>query len=222
MNDKFIAMTPEIYNYLEPLRSDANDTLLGELRQETAALGDISGMQIAPEQGTFLQLLVAAVQAKRAVEIGTFTGYSALCIARGLPASGRLTCLDKSGEWTNIARRFWQRAGVADKIELRLGDARETLANLVAENGAPFDFVFIDADKPGYDWYYETVLPHCAPGAILIFDNMLRGGRLAASCDTWSEDDRALDALNQKLARDTRVTSVLLPLADGLNVCRKL
>jgi caffeoyl-CoA O-methyltransferase len=222
MNDKFTPVTPEIYAYLEPLRSDASDTLLNELRAETAALGEISGMQIAAEQGTFLQILAAGTQAKQALEIGTFTGYSALCIARGLAPPSRLTCLDKSGEWTNVARRYWERAGVAEKIELRLGDARETLVSLVNENRAPFDFVFIDADKPGYDFYYETVLPHCAPGALLVIDNMLRGGRLAASPDTWDEDDHALAALNHKLARDTRVTSALLPVADGLNICLKL
>lgn len=222
MNDKFIALNSAIYQYLEPLRSDSGDSLLAELRDETARLGDISMMQIAPEQGTFLSILSAAAGAQNALEIGTFTGYSALCIARGLAPGGRLTCLDQSGEWTSVARRYWQRAGLADRIDLRLGDARETLPVFLGEQARPLDFVFIDADKTGYDFYYERALPLCAPGALLIFDNMLRGGKLAtAQADELDENDRALAHLNKKLARDTRVESVLLPIADGLNICRK-
>lgn len=222
MNDKFISLTQDIYRYLEPLRSDVGDSLLNELRAETAALGSISEMQIAPEQGTFLTILVAAVRARNALEIGTFTGYSALCIARGLGAGGRLTCLDRSGEWTSVATKYWQAAGVSETIDLRLGDGCETLPALIEEKGEPFDFVFIDADKTGYDFYYENVLPQCAAGTLLIFDNMLRGGRLATETDdTLSNDDMAIAALNAKLAQDDRVESVLLPVADGLNICRK-
>ena len=219
MNSKFIALTPEIYNYVLTNRSDAGDDILAELRAETAALGGISEMQVAPEQGLFLQILAGLCRSRRALEIGTFTGLSALCIARGLAADGTLMCLDQSGEWTQIAQRFWERAGVAGRIELRLGDARETLQNLVAEKGEPFDFVFIDADKSSYDGYFETVLPHCAPGACILFDNTLRGGRLATK-PLSSLDDIALDALNRKLAADSRIDVVLLPFADGLTLCR--
>jgi caffeoyl-CoA O-methyltransferase len=218
MDNKFIALTPEIYAYLEDKRSDAPDGLLAELRRETAALGDISAMQIAPEQGTFLRILAGVSGAQRALEIGTFTGYSSLCIARGLKEDASLTCLDQSGDWTQIARKFWKRAGVESRIDLRLGDAHETLKALVTE-GSTFDFVFIDADKTGYDEYFETLVPHLAPDALLIFDNMLRGGRLAQNSLT-TDDDIALDALNKKLARDERVESVLLAVADGLMICR--
>jgi caffeoyl-CoA O-methyltransferase len=221
MNDKFIALTPAIYQYLEPLRTDSGDALLQALREETAALGGISGMQIAPEQGTFLQMLATISGARNALEIGTFTGYSSVCIARGLGPGGKLRCLDQSGEWTQIAQRYWQQAGLHERIELHLGDARQTLPRLTAQNPAPFDFVFIDADKEAYDWYYETVLPHCAAGAVMIFDNMLRGGNVAKAPETLDDSDKAIDALNRKLTADTRVESVLLPIADGLNICRK-
>lgn len=164
-------------------------------------------------------LLASTIQPERALEIGTFTGYSALCIARGLPQTATLTCLDKSGEWTQIARKFWQRAGLGNRIELRLGDARETLQTLIDEGGAAFDFVFIDADKTGYDAYFETLLPHLAPNALLIFDNMLRDGRVAHS-PLQGEDDIAIDALNTKLAHDARLECVLLAVADGLMMCR--
>ena len=223
MNDKFTALNSAIYGYMEPLRSDVGDLILKELREETAALGDISMMQIAPEQGSFLSILVAAVRARNALEIGTFTGYSALCIARGLASGGRLTCLDQCGEWTDIARKYWGRAGVADRIDLTLGDAAETLPILVKGLDKAVDFVFIDANKPGYDFYYETVLPHVSPGALIIFDNMLWSGKLAAmKPEELDENGAAVAALNTKLAADSRVESVLVPIADGLFICRKL
>lgn len=222
MNEKFIALDSAIYGYLEPLRSDAGDPLLKELQKETADLGDISMMQIAAEQGTLLRILAGAVRAQNALEIGTFTGYSALCIARGLAPGGKLTCLDQSGEWTDIARRYWERAGVAERIDLRLGDAKETLPLLVDGLDKPIDFVFIDADKPGYDGYYETVLPHCAAGTLLIFDNMLRGGKIAtAKPEELDENGAAIAVLNVKLASDPRIEAVLISVADGLFVCRK-
>ena len=219
MENKFIPLTQPIYDYLLQKRSDVDDELLLELRRETAALGDISTMQIAPEQGTFMSLLAAVSGARRALEIGTFTGYSALCIARALPAGATLTCLDQNGEWTQIAQRFWQRAQVTDRIELRLGDAHETLQTLVDEGGAPFDFVFIDADKSGYENYFDVVRPHLAPDALVIFDNMLREGRVAQPPLT-NADDIAVDALNTKLANDPRLETVLIPVGDGLLLCR--
>ncbi len=220
IEDKFVPLTQPLYDYLLEKRSDAHDELLIELRRETAALGDdISGLQIGPEQGTFLTLLAGVTGARRALEIGTFTGFSALCIARGLQNGATLTCLDKNGEWTQIAQKFWQRAGVADRIQLRLGDARETLQTLVNEGGEPFDFAFIDADKSGYEGYFETLAPHLAPNALVIFDNMLRNGRVVQRPLT-DADDIAIDALNTKLANDPRVETVLLPVGDGLLMCR--
>lgn len=152
-----------------------------------------------------------------ALELGTFTGYSSLCIARGLPADGRLICLDASREWTDIAREFWDRAGVAGKIDLRIGPALESLRGL--EDATPFDLVFIDAAKEEYDAYFEAVLPRVRPGGLILFDNMLWGGRLAAG-DLTEESSRVLTALNRKLSTDARVETVLLPIADGLQFCR--
>jgi caffeoyl-CoA O-methyltransferase len=219
MSEKFIPMDEKIHDYVARHRTrDELDPILSALREETLSLGGIAGMQISPEQGRLFSLLVAATGAQNAIEIGTFTGYSSLCIARGLPASGKLLCLDASEEWTAIARKYWQRAGLESKIELQIGDARSTLANL--NQAQQFDFAFVDADKSGYDTYYELLLPRLKPNSLIIFDNMLRGGRLAEDV-LESEDDRALDDLNKKLAGDARVESVLLPVADGLNLCRK-
>lgn len=219
MLEKFIQMDEKVYDYVMRHRTrDELDETLDALREETQNLGGISIMQISPEQGRFFSILVAAANAQNAIEIGTFTGYSSLCIARGLPANGKLLCLDASEEWTNIARKYWARAGLESKIELQIGDAKSTLAAL-PENGQ-FDFAFLDADKTGYDAYYEMLLPRLKPNALIIFDNMLRGGKLANKV-LEGADELALDALNKKLAGDARVESVLLLLADGLNVCRK-
>ncbi len=216
---KYIAINDEIHLYTSAHRSaNPHAYLLRELQEETAALGSIAGMQISPEQGSFFTLLVAAIGAKNAIEIGTFTGYSALSIAAGLPEDGKLLCLDQSDEWTKIARKYWQRSGLESKIELQVGDAKTTLAELPADE--QFDFAFVDADKTGYDTYYELLLPRLKPNALIVFDNMLSGGRLASG-NFNTENERALDAMNKKLANDERVESVLLPLADGLNVCRK-
>ena len=148
------------------------------------------------------------------------TGPSSICIARGLPERGRLLCLDVSEEWTSIARKYWARAGVDKKIELRLGPAAESLKKL--ERGRRFDFAFIDADKPGYDTYYELVLPRMRPNGLILFDNMLWGGRLGKKGRIKHPNGRAIDRLNRKLARDPRVQSVLLSIGDGVNLCRVL
>ncbi len=163
-------------------------------------------MQISAPQGTLLSLLVGVTQACHVVEVGTFTGFSALCLARALPAGGRLLCCDISEEWTAVGRRYWARAGVADKIDLRIGPALDTLSALPRETR--FDLAFVDADKPGYDAYYEALLPLMRQNALFVFDNMLRGGTIE---DAASEDAVALNALNRKLATDPRVESVLLP-----------
>lgn len=152
------------------------------------------------------------------IEVGTFTGYSSTCIALGLPEHGRLICVDQSEEWTQIARRYWNDAGVSDKIELRLGDGRAMLGKLSSDE--TFDFAFIDADKPGYDAYYELLLPHMRPNSLILFDNMLRNGQVV-NPGKDDIDTQALNALNRKLACDPRVDSVLLTVGDGINMCRK-
>src|SRR5262245_5478366 len=218
MGTKYIKLDDRQYSYLQRCRSDLNDSVLAELRAETAALGEVSVCQISDEQGTFLSTLVAALGAKSAIEVGTFTGYSSLCIARGLGSGGKLICLDNNEQWTSIARRYWAKAGLADRIDLRLGNAIEQLKRL--EPGFVFDFVFIDADKTEYEAYYELLLPRVRQNGLILFDNMLWGGRLGGH-PVSEESGRAIDKLNRKLAKDERVESVLLPLADGVQLSRK-
>jgi caffeoyl-CoA O-methyltransferase len=162
-----------------------------------------------------MQLLTRALGVRRAIEIGTFTGFSALCIARGLPEDGSLLCLDRSEEWTAVARRYWERAGVADRVELRLGEALELLRALPVE--PVFDLAFVDADKTGYPAYVDELHPRMRPNGVVLLDNTLRSGRVL---DPQTDDDRALVALNAALATDPRFETVLLPLADGLTVLR--
>jgi len=219
MGTKYVRLNERLYRYLGRCRSDVADPLLQELRAETAALGEeVSKCQISDEQGTFLSVLVAATGVKSAIEVGTFTGYSSLCIARALPANGRLLCLDANKEWTAVARKYWAKAALQDRIELRLGPAIPTLQQL--EPGLSFDFAFLDAAKTEYDAYYELILPRVRRNGLILFDNMLAGGRLGAGV---LKDDygRAIDALNHKLAGDSRVEAVLLPVADGIQLCRK-
>src|SRR5580765_8136970 len=218
MGLKYLSLNERLYRYLRRFRSDADDPLLEELRTETAALGDVSIMQISDEQATFMGLLAAAIGTKSAIEVGTFTGASALAVARALPRDGRLICLDQNEEWTAIARKYWAKAGVQDRIELRLGSAIALLKAL--EPGLTFDFAFIDADKTEYDAYYELVLPRVRRNGLILFDNMLWGGRLGTG-RVQQPSGRAIERLNRKLARDKRVESVLLPIADGLHMCRR-
>ena len=219
MGTKYLRLNNRIYNYLSGCRSDAADPLLHELRTETAALGEeISKCQISDDQGTFLSILVAAAGVKSAIEVGTFTGYSSLCIARALPGDGRLLCLDASEEWTAMARKYWAKAGVQDRIELRLGPAITRMKQL--ERGLTFDFAFIDAAKTEYDAYYELLLPRMKRNGLILFDNMLWGGRLGGG-RVRQANGRAIDALNRKLASDPRVEAVLLSVADGIQLCRK-
>ncbi|MDB6018157.1 MAG: O-methyltransferase [Pedosphaera sp.] len=217
---KYVALNERVYNYLAGCRSrHAYDRVLEALRAETNAKApEYVQMQIARDQGSFMTLLVAAIGARSALEVGTFTGYSSICIAQGLPARGQLLCLDLSEEWTAIARKYWARAGVEKKIELRLGPAIESLKKL--RRGLKFDFAFIDAHKPEYDAYYELVLPHMRRNGLILFDNMLWGGRLGKKGRIKHEYGRAIDKLNRKLARDGRVESMLLSLGDGINICR--
>jgi caffeoyl-CoA O-methyltransferase len=218
MATKYLTLDDGMYEYLCRYRSDVQDPVLANLRKETAALGEVSVCQIGDEQGTFLSILVAALGVKSAIEVGTFTGYSSLCIARALPPGGRLLCLDTSKEWTDIARKYWKAAGVQDRVELRLGPAIETLRAL--EPNWKCDFAFIDAAKTEYDAYYELILPRVRPNGVILFDNMLWHGQLGKGTPT-EDAARAVDALNRKLASDERVETVLLPIADGIQFCRK-
>ncbi|MBK9128735.1 MAG: class I SAM-dependent methyltransferase [Phycisphaerales bacterium] len=219
MSLRTIQVTDEIYDYL--LRVSLRESpVLRRLRARTARLKN-ANMQISPEQGQFMALLVELIGARRALEVGTFTGYSALWVAAALPADGTLLCCDVSREWTDIARGFWREAGVEGKIELRLAPAQKTLAEVLAGGGAgTFDFAFIDADKEGYDAYYEATLQLLRRGGLVAFDNALGDGELI---DPRPDDThaQALDALNRKVLADERVTSSLVPIGDGLLLARK-
>jgi len=211
-------LTPELYDYLIA-HSTERDAILSELAAETASrFPDAAGMQIGPEQGTFMTLLTQLIGASRALEIGTFTGYSAICIARGLAASGKLTCCDVSEEWTALARTYWEKAGVADRIDLQLRPAIETLRAMPATE--TFDLAFIDANKTGYVSYWDEVVPRIKPGGAILVDNTLSHGRVIDP----AIDDRNVQGIrdfNDHAAADGRVTLVLLPVGDGLTLARK-
>jgi caffeoyl-CoA O-methyltransferase len=196
------------------------DPLVADLVAETwSVLPDQAGMQVAPEQARFLTLFTRISGARYAVEVGTFTGLSALSIARGLPADGRLVCLDVSEEYTSIARRYWQRADLTDKIELRLGAA---VASLDAMPDEPhIDLAFIDADKPSYPLYWERLVPRMRPGGVILIDNVLRHGRVL-NPDPTDLGDTTMVAFNDLVLADPRVESVMIPLADGVTIARRL
>jgi predicted O-methyltransferase YrrM len=193
--------------------------VLARLREETAKMPQ-HGMQLDADQAQLLSLLVGLTQAKTALEIGVFTGYSSIATASALPEGGKLIACDVSEEYTNVARRYWKEAGVDHKIDLRLGPALETLDQIAAE-GLVFDFVFIDADKPNYPNYYERALQLTRPNALIALDNMLWSGRVANK-DENDETTTIIRSLNQKIADDSRVQSLLIPLGDGLTIARKL
>lgn len=215
---KFTALDDALYGYLLAHRSP-DDEVVRELREETALLGDHAVMQVAPEQAALLRMLVAATGARRAVEVGTFTGLSALSIARGLPADGRLLCLDVSEKWTALARRAWAKAGVADRIELRIAPAAETLRALPDE--PQFDFAFIDADKRGYPVYWEEIVRRLRPGGLIVVDNVLWGGDVVRP-EEQDGDVVAIRRFNELVLADRRVESVMVAVADGLTIARKL
>jgi caffeoyl-CoA O-methyltransferase len=196
----------------------APDEVQRALIDETAALGGISMMQISPEQGAFLTILTRALNVRRAVEVGTFTGYSALCIARGLGDDGALLCCDVSEEWTSIGRKHWAEAGVTDKITLEIRPAVETLQVLPRDE--VFDLAFIDADKPGYPVYYEEILARTRPNGVILVDNVLWSGNVAKP-EMDDGNTSAIRAFNDLVASDGRVESVILPIADGLTFIRK-
>ena len=214
---KFIPLTPKLYEYAVA-HGHNGDPVRAELAAETTKLGRVSGMQIAAEQGTLMGILAAAIGARFAVEVGTFTGYSALCVARALPADGKLLCCDVNEEWTSLGRRYWERAGVANKITLKLAPAAETLKALPASH--TFDFAFIDADKTNYATYYEEILKRMRPGGLVLLDNVLWSGRILDE-SVQDDDTQALRKLNDFIAKDTRVEAVMLAVADGLTIVRK-
>lgn len=208
----------QIHTYIEQvgLREPG---ILGRLREETRA-HPRAGMQIAPEQGAVLALLAELIGARRCLEIGTFTGYSSLAVALTLPPDGLLLCCDISEEYTATARRYWEEARVADRVELRLGPAVETLDGLLAADGAgTFDMAFIDADKPGYPEYWERCLQLVRPGGLIVLDNMLFHGR-AVDPQPGDQDGQAIHAMNATIANDDRVTYVMLGIADGMTIAR--
>ncbi|HEX2765204.1 MAG TPA: O-methyltransferase [Candidatus Limnocylindria bacterium] len=214
MSNRTLDLTDDLVAYVRRWGVREPDVLV-RLREDTARLPQ-SNMQIAPEQGAFMALLVKLAGARRLLEIGTFTGYSSTVMALALPPDGRITCCDVSEEWTDRARQAWAEAGVADRVELRIGPAIETLRGL--ESGT-YDLAFIDADKPSYDAYYEECLRLVRPGGLVMLDNMLQSGRVVDETDT-SESVVAIRALNEKIAGDERVEHVLLPVADGLTLAR--
>ncbi|MDQ4129786.1 MAG: O-methyltransferase [Actinomycetota bacterium] len=210
-------MTPELYEYMVE-HGSGQDKVLRRVERETASLGSIAVMQIAPEQGALLTLLARSIGARRAVEVGTFTGYSAICIARGLPEDGRLLCCELSEEWARQAQRNLEPAGLDRRVEIRVAPGLDTLRCL--PDGEQFDFAFVDADKPAYPDYYEEILSRLRPGGMVLLDNMLLGGRvLDPAADDGSA--QAIARLNAQIAADDRVDSAMIGVADGLTVARK-
>ena len=214
---QFIDVAIDQYAAAHSTPPDANQLELQRITQEKT--GRAAGMQIGDDQAVLMEMLVRAMRATRAVEIGTFTGYSALAVARGLGPGGRLLCCDVSQEWTTIARAAWQEAGLADRIELRLGPGLETLRSLPP--GEQFDFAFIDADKTGYVQYYEEVLTRLRPGGLILLDNTLQDGHVVADL-TDDQDVAAIRSVNDAIAADPRVKVVLLPVGDGVSLVQKL
>ncbi len=219
MANKTMGISDELAAYVVKFGAREPE-VLARLREETALLPQ-HDMQIAPEQGAFLALLAELIGARRCIEVGTFTGYSSIAVALVLPQDGQLVCCDVSEEWTALARKYWDEAGVAEKVDLRIAPATETLDQLIADGQEDaYDFAFIDADKTGYDGYYEQLLRLVRPGGLIAFDNTLWSGKVA-DLDAEDETTRALQALNAKLADDERITLSLLPLADGVTLARR-
>jgi len=214
-----LGLPEELHTYLLDVGVREPD-LLRQLRAETAAMPE-HDMQIAPEQGALMALLVELTGARRCLEVGTFTGYSSLSVALALPADGRLVCIDLSREWTDVARRYWAQAGVADKIELRLGPALDTLDAMVAEGQAgTFDFAFLDADKDNYPAYADRLLTLLRRGGLMAIDNVFWGGEVAQP-EVDNVSVRGIRELNRILASDERISLSMVPIADGLTLARK-
>jgi caffeoyl-CoA O-methyltransferase len=214
---KFTVLDEEVYAYLVE-HGARQDDVLRRLAAETDQLGGISVMQVAPDQGALITLLVRAIGARRAIELGTFTGYSAICIARALPSDGELVACELNEEWAEVARRYFAAAGVAERIDLRLGPALETMRGLPAHES--FDFAFIDADKEGYHAYYEECLARLRPGGLMMIDNVLMSGNVL---DPGPDDAsaRAIAALNERVAADERVEVAMFGISDGVTLALK-
>lgn len=221
MSSRTLELSDSIYSYLlENIRSETEAAR--ELREETRSTLSMHGMQISPEQGAFMALLCRLISASRTIEVGTFTGYSTLSVAQALPDDGVVIACDVSEEWTNIAKRYWQQAGVAHKISLRIGPAKETLTGLLNNlEQETFDFAFIDADKANYGIYYEQCLELLRVGGLLAVDNVLWGGR-TADPSIKDASTTAIRELNAKIADDQRVFATMLPIGDGLTLIQKL
>jgi caffeoyl-CoA O-methyltransferase len=214
---KFIVVDETLQEYILAHRTP-DDEAIRALQEETAALGDRARMQIAADQGTLLRMLVGAMGARRAIEVGTFTGLSSICIAQGLGPEGRLLCCDVSEEWTAIARRYWQKTGVADRIELKIAPAADTLRSLPEKPA--YDFAFIDADKKGYPFYFDEIVKRLRPGGLVAVDNVLWRGDVVRR-EKKDEDTEAIRRFNDLVVADRRVESVILAVADGLTLARK-
>jgi caffeoyl-CoA O-methyltransferase len=214
---KFTPLTDELHDYMVE-HGARQDEVLRRVQEETAAMGDISVMQIAPDQGAFMTLLCRSIGASEAIELGTFTGYSAICIARGLAPGGRLVACELSEEFAEIAARNIEAAGVADRVEIRIGPALETVRALPERE--LFDFAFIDADKPGYPDYYEELLPRLRSGGLIVVDNVLQGGDVVRG-DADGDSVAAIRRLNDTITADDRVDTAMVAIADGLMFARK-
>jgi O-methyltransferase len=200
--------------------SPPDDEILAELRELTTELPGGGLMLLMPGQGDLLAMLARLLDARRVLEIGTYTGYSTLCLARALPADGRVITCDINPKWTNIGREYWDRAGVGDRVEVRIGDAAQTLRDLAADQAEPFDLVFVDADKAGYRDYFEKALPLVRPGGLIVFDNVLFFGRVIdPACQ--DRDTAGIREVNELLRTDDRVEICVLPVADGMTIARK-
>ena len=217
MTEKATAIEPAVSEYLARQRTP-DDPILIELQEETHKLGRVGGMQVAPNQGQFLGLLVAATGARHVVEVGTFTGYSSLCMARRLPEGGKLICCDISAEYTDIARRYWQKAGVADRIELRLGPALETLRAMPGDEW--IDFAFVDADKANYWNYVQELIPRLRQNGLIAVDNVLWGGSVT-KLDDEGDTVVSIRRFNEEILKDDRVENLIVAIGDGLNFLRK-
>jgi len=213
---KSFQLSPALHAYMLD-HGTAPDEIQQELIEATSALGDISIMQIAPEQGAIMTMLTHLIGARRAIEVGTFTGYSALCIARGLPQDGELICCDVSEEWTQIGIPFWEKAGVRDRIDLRIAPALETLKD-IAEDSI-FDLAFVDADKPNYPHYVDELARLVRSGGLILVDNVLWKGRVIDP-DADDSNTLAIRAFNTSVAHDDRFDTVMLPISDGLSFLR--
>jgi len=214
---KSVTVTRALHDYTVA-HGTPPDAVQESLIAKTSELGGVSRMQIAPEQGAFMTMLTKLVDARFAVEVGTFTGYSSICIARGLAPGGRLLCCDVSEEWTSMAREHWAQAGVDDRIELVIGPAADTLRALPPD--PPIDLAFIDADKSGYRTYYDEIVSRLRPGGVVLVDNVLWSGNVVDDTDQ-SEDTVAIRDVNDHIVADERMEVVMLPIADGLTIARK-